>query len=73
VEGFGGAEMKIHVETRDFRKTVAFRGKTVKQLMKALKLNSENFVLSRNGEIVLEDEVLKDGDKVKLFPVISGG
>ena len=65
--------MKIHVETRDFKKTVAFRGKTVKQLMKELKLNSENFVLSRNGEIVLEDEVLKNGDKIKLFPVISGG
>ena len=65
--------MKIYVESRDFKKNLSFDGKTVRQLMKALKLNSENFVLSKNGEIVLEDEVLKDGDKVKLFPVISGG
>ena len=65
--------MKIYVESRDFKKNLSFGGKTVRQLMKALKLNSENFVISRNGEIVLEDGVLKDGDKVKLFPVISGG
>jgi len=65
--------MKIHVESRDFKKSVAFSGRTVRQLMKELGLSSENFVLSRNGEIVLEDEALKDGDKVKLFPVISGG
>jgi len=65
--------MKIRVESRDFKKTVLLKGKTVKQLMKALKLPSENFVISKNGEIVLEDERLKDGDRVKLFPVISGG
>ena len=65
--------MKIHVESRDFRKNVSFSGKTMKQLMKELGLSSENFVLSRNGEIVLEDEKLANGDKVRLFPVISGG
>jgi sulfur carrier protein len=65
--------MKIYVESRDFKKNLSFGGKTVRQLMKELGLSSENFVLSRNGEIVLEDEALKDGDKVKLFPVISGG
>lgn len=65
--------MKIYVESRDFKKNLSFGGTTVGQLMKKLKLNSENFVISRNGEIVLEDEALKDRDKVKLFPVISGG
>jgi len=65
--------MKIRVESRDFSKTVLFKGKTIKDLMKALKLPSENFVISKNGGIVLEDEKLKDGDRVKLFPVISGG
>ena len=65
--------MKVYVETRDFKKKVLFKGKTVGQLIKELGLSSENFVLSKNGEIVLEDEKLADGDKVKLFPVISGG
>jgi len=65
--------MKIHVESRDFKKNVLFKGSTVKQLMKELGLSSENFVISKNGEIVLEDELLANGDNVKLFPVISGG
>jgi sulfur carrier protein len=65
--------MKIHVESRDFKKSVALKGNTIKQLMKGLGLSSENFVISRNGEIVLEDELLANGDKIKLFPVISGG
>lgn len=65
--------MKVRVESRDLKKNVLFKGKTIKQLMKTLKLNSENFVIARNGEIVLEDEKLVNGDKVKLFPVISGG
>ena len=65
--------MKISVGSRDFKKTVSFRGRTVRELMKSLKLSPENFVISKNGEIVLEDEKLKDKDKIKLFPVISGG
>ena len=65
--------MKIYIESRDFKKNVSFSGRTIKQLMKGLGLSSENFVISRNGEIVLEDELLANGDKVKLFPVISGG
>ncbi len=65
--------MKVHIESRDFKKNVLFKGSTVRQLMKELGLSSENFVISKNGEIVLEDERLADGDKVKLFPVISGG
>ena len=65
--------MRILVESRDFKKSIALKGKTVKELMKQIKLSSEDFVISRNGEIVLEDEKLNDKDKIKLFPVISGG
>lgn len=61
----------IYVEMRNLKKRV--EAKTVKELMKKLGLSSENYVISKNGEIVLEDEKLSDGDKVKLFPVISGG
>lgn len=65
--------MKIKVDSRDFSRTVEFKGKNIGELLKKLKLNPENFVLSKNNEIVLEDEKLKSGDNVKLFPVISGG
>ena len=33
----------------------------------------ESVIATRNGEMILEDEILKDGDVVKLIAVISGG
>ena len=33
----------------------------------------EPVIATRNGEMILEDEILKDGDVIKLIAVISGG
>ena len=33
----------------------------------------ESVIATRNGEMILDDEILKDGDEVKLIAVISGG
>ena len=33
----------------------------------------EGVIATCNGEMILEDEILKDGDVVKLIAVISGG
>jgi thiamine biosynthesis protein ThiS len=33
----------------------------------------ESVIAVRNGEMIVEDEILKDGDVVKLVAVISGG
>jgi sulfur carrier protein ThiS len=33
----------------------------------------EGVIAIRNGEMILEDEILSDGDVVKLVAVISGG
>jgi sulfur carrier protein len=33
----------------------------------------EGVIATRNGEMILEDEILKDGDVVRLIAVISGG
>ena len=45
-------------------------------LLDALKKNNivpEAVIATRDGEMILEDEILKDGDVVKLIAVISGG
>jgi sulfur carrier protein len=45
-------------------------------LLAALKkcdLMPESVIATREGEMVLEDEILKDGDVIKLIAVISGG
>jgi sulfur carrier protein len=33
----------------------------------------ESVIATREGELILEDEILKDGDIIKLVAVISGG
>ncbi len=46
------------------------------QLLDALKkinVVPESVIATRDGEMILDDEILKDGDVVKLVAVISGG
>ncbi|HVF24878.1 MAG TPA: MoaD/ThiS family protein, partial [Anaerolineales bacterium] len=33
----------------------------------------ESVIATRDGEMILEDEILRDGDVIKLIAVISGG
>jgi len=45
-------------------------------LVDALKKNNivpESVIAIRSGEMITDDEILKDGDEVKLVAVISGG
>ena len=45
-------------------------------LLSALKRNNivpESVIATRDGEMIVEDEILKDGDVIKLIAVISGG
>jgi len=46
---------------------------TVRKVLKKLDLLPETYLCVRNGELVTEQEVLRDGDVVRLVPVISGG
>ncbi len=62
----------IEVEVRGKKKKVK-EASDVGSLLKKLNLNPEEYVVSINGKIVLEDEKLREGDKVKLYPVVSGG
>jgi sulfur carrier protein len=33
----------------------------------------ESVIATRDGELITEDEILKDGEEIKLVAVISGG
>lgn len=46
---------------------------SVKSAMAQLNILPESFLAIRNGEMLTEHEPLRDGDTVKLIPVISGG
>lgn len=48
-------------------------GITVKQAVQQVGLNPESYLALRNGEMVVETDLLREGDVVKLVAVISGG
>jgi sulfur carrier protein len=48
-------------------------GMTLLSALEKSNIIPESVIATRNGEIILEDEILKDGEVVKLVAVISGG
>jgi sulfur carrier protein ThiS len=48
-------------------------GMTLLDSLKKVDILPESVIATREGEMILEDEILKDGDVVKLIAVISGG
>lgn len=46
---------------------------TVNKILKKLDLIPETYLCVRNGELLTEQELIRDGDIIRLVPVISGG
>ena len=48
-------------------------GMTLLDSLKKINVLSESVIATREGEMILDDEILRDGEVVKLIAVISGG
>jgi sulfur carrier protein ThiS len=48
-------------------------GMTLLDALKRSNIVPESVIATRDGELITEDEILKDGDVIKLIAVISGG
>jgi sulfur carrier protein len=48
-------------------------GMTLLSALQKINVVPESVIATREGEMILEDEILRDGDEVKLIAVISGG
>lgn len=46
---------------------------TIKDLLEDLDLSSETFVSKRNGNIVIEETPIEDGDEIEFIQIIYGG
>ena len=46
---------------------------TLLSALQKINIIPESVIATRGGEMILDDEILKDGDVVKLVAVISGG
>ncbi|MBN2149114.1 MAG: MoaD/ThiS family protein [Anaerolineales bacterium] len=51
----------------------ARHGMTLRMALKKLSIDPETVLATRDGEMITDDEILRDGDAIKLIAVISGG
>jgi len=65
--------IKVFYEREGKEKEIEFNGKTIRDLLKYLGLDLSRHVVIKNGEIVTEDEEIKEGDYIKILDVVSGG
>jgi thiamine biosynthesis protein ThiS len=46
---------------------------TISKLLEELGINRETVVVTKNGEIAVEEETLMEDDEVEIVKIISGG
>ena len=46
---------------------------TIDDLLKEMGLSAQTIVAKQNGELVIEETVINDGDEIKLVQIIYGG
>ena len=46
---------------------------TIKDLLNELEVSAQTMVSKQNGELVIEDTVINDGDEIQLVQIIYGG
>jgi len=68
--------MKVYIEKddRSLEIKVSKTNKiTGKQLLEELKINPSTIILVKDNEVVLDDEILENDNKIKILSVVSGG
>ena len=67
-------KINVFVDRKNISKTLEFENATrVSDLLEKLDINPVTVIVSRNNELILEDEKLNDNDEIKILSVISGG
>lgn len=72
---FGENKMEVTIfkERDNSKNNVKFTGKTVLDLLKHLHINAETVLVVRNNEVLTEEEMLQEKDRVDILSVVSGG
>ena len=67
-------KISLFIDRENKNKTVQLISDSkVADLLKELNINPVTVIVSRNSELILEDEKLNDNDEIKILSVISGG
>ena len=63
IKRFGERALEVKVKKR----------RKIKKILKQLGIDLKNYVILKNGEVVLEEEYVSNNDEIELIPVASGG
>ena len=61
------------IDGREFRVECEGSEVKVKDILKKLRLSSEEYVIVKSGNVITEEDYVSDGDELILYPVVSGG
>jgi len=62
--------VKLFLRKQEFE---VHAGMTLLSALQKINILPEGIIAVRNGELIEEDEILKDGDVIQLISAISGG
>jgi len=63
--------MKVFIDkTNEYKEVDA---STVKELIRKLNINPTTIIVTKNNELVTEEEKITNKDEIKILSVISGG
>jgi len=65
--------MEVSVFVDRIGKTKVLNVSSLQEIFEVLEINSDEFIIVRNNELITEDTKLKEKDNLKLLSVISGG
>lgn len=66
--------MSYKVIFKDLNEERELSGKTtICNLLEDLNISSETVVTKQNGEVVIEDSQIEDGDEIQIIQIIYGG
>ncbi len=64
-------KLKVFIEKTNENKEI--EASTVKELLSNLKINPTTVIVTKNNELVTEEEKITNKDQIKILSVISGG
>ena len=64
--------MPVRMKFRDKEFEVR-AGMTARDALKKIEILPDSVLITRDGELITDDEILKEGDEIRLIAVISGG
>ena len=64
---------KLKFKDIDEQREIPHENFTINDLLNQLNLSAQTIVSKQNGELVIEDTVIEDGDEIQLVQIIYGG